>query len=130
LGLQEIVVPQIKSKKEVAVRKPRRTVVGVVTSDKMQKTIAVRVERLVKHPVFEKTLRLSDTCYAHDEKREAKCGDRVELMESRPLSRKKNWRLVRVVQKAAEPVRDAREAARPAKPDDAPAADPPSGPAV
>lgn len=126
-------MPQIKSQKEVVVRKPRRTVVGVVTSDKMQKTIVVRVERLVKHPVFEKTMRVSATCYAHDEKREAKCGDRVEIMESRPLSKTKTWRLVKVVQKAAEPVRDAREAARPAK--DASAAEasganPPSGPAV
>ena len=121
-------MPQNMSKKEIVVRKPRRTVVGVVTSDKMDKTITVRVERLVKHPVFEKTMRLSDTCYAHDEKREAKCGDRVELMESRPLSKKKNWRLVKVVQKAATaPERDARDAARPGKPA-APVA--PSGPAV
>jgi small subunit ribosomal protein S17 len=119
------------SKKDSVVRNPRRTVVGVVTSDKMAKTITVRVERLVKHPMFEKTMRLSDTCYAHDEKREAKCGDRVELMESRPLSKQKNWRLVKVVQKVeAAPDQDAREAGRPSKLAAAPAAKPPPGPAV
>jgi small subunit ribosomal protein S17 len=124
-------VPKIMSKKDSVVRNPRRTVVGVVTSDKMAKTITVRVERLVKHTAFEKTLRLSDTCYAHDEMREAKCGDRVELMESRPLSKKKNWRLVKEVQKAeAAPDHDARQAARPSKTAAAPAAIPPSGPAV
>jgi len=102
-----------------------------VTSDKMDKTITVRIERLVMHAAFEKTLRLHDVCYAHDEKREARRGDRVELMESRPLSKKKHWRLIRVLAKAAAaPEQDAREAARPDKPAPTPAPNPPPGPAV
>ncbi len=129
-------MPQTKSNKEdIVVRSRRRTVVGVVTSDKMDKTVTVRIERLVKHAAFEKTLRLHDVCYAHDEKREARRGDRVELMETRPLSKRKHWRLIRVLSKAASaPERDAREAARPGKsapvsPAAAPPI-PPAGPAV
>ncbi len=79
----------------------RRTVVGVVTSDRMEKTIVVAVERLVRHPKFGKYLRAWSQCTAHDEKREAHLGDRVELMETRPLSKTKRWRLVRVVGKTA-----------------------------
>lgn len=94
-----------KKKADVVERTRRRTVSGVVTGDKMDKTIKVRIERIVSHPIFEKTMRRSYVCYAHDEKREAKTGDQVELMESRPLSRLKHWRLVRVISKAA--VKDA-----------------------
>lgn len=82
-----------------APRAERRLVTGVVISDKMDKTIRVEVERIVKHPLFEKRFRRSYVCFAHDEAREAKCGDRVELMESRPLSKLKNWRLLRIVAK-------------------------------
>ena len=101
--------------KVVVDRNERRTVTGVVTADKMDKTVKVRVERLVQHPQFSKTLRKHYDCYAHDEKREAKLGDKVELMESRPLSKLKHWRLVRVVEKAiaGSMVEDARHAARP-----------------
>jgi small subunit ribosomal protein S17 len=101
--------------KQTVDRSERRTVTGVVTADKMDKTVKVRVERLVQHPQFSKTLRKHYDCYAHDEKREAKLGDRVELMESRPLSKLKHWRLVRVVEKAiaGSIIEDAREAARP-----------------
>jgi small subunit ribosomal protein S17 len=101
--------------KQAVDRSERRTVTGVVTADKMDKTVKVRVERLVQHPQFSKTLRKHYDCYAHDEKREAKLGDRVELMESRPLSKLKHWRLVRVVEKAiaGSMVEDARHAARP-----------------
>ncbi|MGH7341446.1 MAG: 30S ribosomal protein S17 [Candidatus Rokuibacteriota bacterium] len=102
-----------KAKKETVDRSRRRTVEGVVTADKMDKTIKVQVERLVQHPAFEKTLRKHYVCYAHDEKREAKRGDKVELMETRPISRLKHWRLLRVIEKAASPIQDAREAARP-----------------
>ena len=96
-------------------RSERRTVTGVVTADKMDKTVKVRVERLVQHPQFSKTLRKHYECYAHDEKREAKLGDKVELMESRPISKLKHWRLVRVVEKAiaGSVTEDARNAARP-----------------
>ncbi|HZE99162.1 MAG TPA: 30S ribosomal protein S17 [Planctomycetota bacterium] len=99
---------------------------GVVTADKMDKTVKVRVERLVQHPLFSKTLRKHYDCYAHDEKREARMGDKVELMESRPLSKLKHWRLVRVVEKAqaGSAVQDARDAARPQTNADAPAPKP------
>jgi len=101
--------------KQIVDRNERRTVTGVVTADKMDKTVKVRVERLVAHPQFSKTLRKHYVCYAHDEKREARMGDRVELMESRPLSKLKHWRLVRVVEKAVagSATDDARHAARP-----------------
>jgi small subunit ribosomal protein S17 len=101
--------------KQTVERSERRTVTGVVTADKMDKTVKVRVERLVQHPQFSKTLRKHYDCYAHDEKREAKLGDKVELMESRPISKLKHWRLVRVVEKAVAGtiLEDAREAARP-----------------
>ena len=108
--------------KQAVERSERRTVTGVVTADKMDKTIKVRVERLVSHPQFSKTLRKHYHCYAHDEKRDAKLGDKVELMESRPLSKLKHWRLVRVVEKAVAgaATEDARNAARPqVKSDDA-----------
>jgi len=101
--------------KQIVDRNERRTVTGVVTADKMEKTVKVRVERLVAHPQFSKTLRKHYVCYAHDEKREARMGDKVELMESRPLSKLKHWRLVRVVEKAVagSATADARDAARP-----------------
>lgn len=113
-------MPPKKPKKEAVVRHRRRSVEGVVTSDKMEKTITVRVERLVQHPEFGKFVRRHYVCYAHDEKGEAKRGDRVELAETRPLSKLKTWRLVRVIARAtAAPEEDAREAARPTKPADA-----------
>ncbi len=87
-----------KTRKEQSItRNRRREVAGVVVSDKMAKTISVRVERHVRHPIYGKTLRREYVCYAHDEKNEAKSGDRVEIEECRPLSRMKHWRLVRVV---------------------------------
>ncbi len=82
----------------------RRTVTGVVTSDKMQKTVVVMVERLVKHPVYKKTVRRRTKLMAHNENDEARMGDRVELVETRPLSRRKSWRVARIVVKAPEPV--------------------------
>ena len=107
--------------KQIVDRNERRTVTGVVTADKMDKTVKVRVERLVAHPQFSKTLRKHYVCYAHDEKREARMGDKVELMESRPLSKLKHWRLVRVVEKAVagSATDDARHAARPSLKTDA-----------
>ncbi|MBM4043545.1 MAG: 30S ribosomal protein S17 [Planctomycetes bacterium] len=79
------------------VRGGRKTVIGTVTSDKMQKTITVRVERMVEHPRFHKYVRQSTVYKAHDEKEEAGVGDKVEIMETRPLSKTKRWRLVRLV---------------------------------
>lgn len=81
-------------------RKPRRTLIGEVTSDKMNKTRRVEVSRLVKHPRYGKYIKRRTVCYVHDEKNETRVGDTVEIMETRPLSKTKNWRLVRVVKKA------------------------------
>lgn len=84
-----------------AERAARKTVVGRVVSDKMNKTIVVQVERIVRDPRFGKYLKRYSKCYAHDDKRAAKTGDRVELAETRPLSKLKRWRLVAVLEKAA-----------------------------
>ncbi len=81
-------------------RNQRRSVVGVVTSDKADKTIKVTVERQVKHPKYEKRVRQRTVYTAHDEKNEAKNGDQVELMETRKLSKTKCWRLVNILKRA------------------------------
>ena len=83
-------------------RNRRKTLTGRVTSAKAEKTLTVRIDRLEKHPVFEKYVKHRTVVYAHDEKREAKQGDQVEIMETRPLSKTKCWRLLRVVRKAAQ----------------------------
>ncbi|MBL7158643.1 MAG: 30S ribosomal protein S17 [Candidatus Omnitrophica bacterium] len=76
-----------------------REKVGVVTSDKMQKTIVVSVGRVTQHPVFNKVIRKFSKFKAHDEKNEAKVGDKVRIRETRPLSRDKCWRLVEILVK-------------------------------
>ena len=81
-------------------RPKRRTAVGLVTSDKMNKTRRVEIPRLVKHARYGKYIRRRTVCHVHDEKNESHQGDMVEIMESRPLSKTKHWRLVRVVTKA------------------------------
>ena len=81
-------------------RSRRRSVQGTVSSDKMDKTITVSVERLFKHPKYKKYIRKHSKVQAHDERNEAGVEDMVELMECRPLSKSKRWRLVRVVEKA------------------------------
>ena len=78
----------------------RRTEVGVVTSDKMNKTRRVEIPRLVKHPRYGKYIRRRTVCHVHDENNESRAGDTVEIMETRPLSKTKHWRLIRVVTKA------------------------------
>jgi small subunit ribosomal protein S17 len=75
---------------------------GTVVSDKMDKTVVVAVERQVRHSVYGKSQRKTSTFVAHDEKNEAKVGDRVAIVESRPLSRRKRWVVVRVVAQAAQ----------------------------
>ena len=84
-------------------RGKRKTVVGIVTSDKMNKTRRVEIPRLVRHPRYNKFIKRRTVCYMHDENNESRRGDTVELMESRPLSKLKRWNLVRVVQAAARP---------------------------
>jgi len=83
-------------------RARRRTRVGVVTSDKRDKTIRVRVAVLARHSRYTKYVRSRTSLQAHDERNEAREGDRVEVMECRPYSRTKHWRLVRIVQRAEE----------------------------
>ena len=80
-------------------RNLRKTKLGVVSSNKMDKTITVKVERKVKHPLYGKFVKKSTKFHAHDEKNECSIGDTVKIMESRPLSKTKRWRLVEVVEK-------------------------------
>ena len=84
----------------MVVRNLRKTRIGVVTSDKMDKTITVAVERKVKHPIYGKFLKKTTKFHAHDEKEECGMGDIVKIMETRPLSKTKRWRLVEIVEKA------------------------------
>jgi small subunit ribosomal protein S17 len=74
--------------------------VGVVTSDKMDKTRRVEIPRLVKHPRYGKYIRRRTVCHVHDEANDSKMGDTVEIMETRPMSKTKHWRLVRIVTRA------------------------------
>ncbi len=80
-------------------RNLRKIRIGVVTSNKMTKTITVAVERKVKHPIYGKFVKKTTKFHAHDEKNEASIGDVVRIMESRPLSKTKRWRLVEIVEK-------------------------------
>src|SRR3984957_10044022 len=82
------------------VRGSRRMAVGVVTSDKMNKTRRVEIPRLEKHPRYGKYIKRRTICYVHDENNESHAGDSVEIMEARPMSKLKRWWLVRVVKKA------------------------------
>ncbi len=84
----------------MVVRNLRKTRIGVVTSNKMNKTITVAVERKVKHPIYGKFVKKTTKFHAHDEKDECTMGDIVKIMEARPLSKTKRWRLVEVVEKA------------------------------
>jgi small subunit ribosomal protein S17 len=85
----------------------RKERLGEVVSDKMHKTIVVRVERRFRHPQFKKVVTAYSKFYAHDEKNDARVGDRVRIQETRPLSKTKCWRLVEVVERNAEPVKAA-----------------------
>lgn len=81
-------------------RKARKTRTGLVTSDKMDKTITVAVERKVKHPFYGKFLKKTTKFHAHDETNQCGIGDTVRIMETRPLSKTKRWRLVEIIEKA------------------------------
>ena len=78
----------------------KRTIKGVVISDKMDKTIVVKAERLVKHPVFHKYVRKHVKYKAHDEQNECKAGDTVMIIEARPLSKEKRWRMLEILVRA------------------------------
>lgn len=81
-------------------RNLRKQRVGVVTSNKMDKTIAVSVERRVKHPIYSKTMKSTKKYLAHDETNTCAIGDTVRIMETRPLSKLKRWRLVEIIERA------------------------------
>ena len=80
-------------------RNLRKTMVGNVVSDKMDKTIVVAVETRVKHPIYKKTVKRTYKLKAHDEENSCKIGDTVKVMETRPLSKDKRWRLVEIIEK-------------------------------
>ena len=81
-------------------RNLRKTRVGIVSSDKMDKTIVVSIKDSVKHPLYKKVIKRTVKFKAHDENNECGIGDTVEVMETRPLSKDKRWRLVRIIEKA------------------------------
>jgi len=82
-------------------RGARKELVGTITSDKMDKTVVVRVERLVPHEVYKKYVRRRENFKAHDEKNEFRVGDRVEIVETRPMSKDKRWRVARLIERLA-----------------------------
>ena len=91
----------MSEQKSTAEAKGARTLTGRVVSSKMQKTVAVEIERLVKHPTYGQFIRRTTKLLAHDENSESHDGDLVKIAPCRPLSRRKSWRVVAVVQKAA-----------------------------
>ncbi len=88
-----------ENKAEALERNLRKVKVGIVSSNKMDKTITVKVERKVKHPLYGKFIKKTTGFHAHDEKNECSIGDIVKIMEARPMSKTKRWRLVEVVEK-------------------------------
>ena len=89
-----------KTESEMTERNSRKTRVGMVVSDKMQKTVVVSIERRVQHPVYGKMVRRTKKLKAHDEENQAKTGDTVRIMETRPLSKDKRWRVVEIIERA------------------------------
>jgi len=85
---------------QASVRNRRKVRVGIVISSAMNKSIVVRVDRKIKHPLYSKPVMRSAKLYAHDEKNDAHVGDTVRVMETRPLSKMKRWRLVEIVERA------------------------------
>jgi small subunit ribosomal protein S17 len=83
-------------------KKVRRTITGRVVSDKMDKSVSVAIERLIKHPVYGKYIRRTSKVMAHDETNQCKAGDRVTISECRPISKNKSWSVVSVVERAAD----------------------------
>ena len=81
-------------------RRARKVRIGMVVSDKMEKTVVVQIERRVQHPVYGKMVRRTKKLKAHDEENAAKTGDTVRIMETRPLSKDKRWRVVEIIERA------------------------------
>lgn len=103
---QQTASPATGAGTETAKRSLRRVVAGIVTSDKMDKTRRVEIQRLVKHPRYSKFIKRRTVCKVHDENNESHIGDTVEIMECRPLSKTKHWRLVRVLKRVATAAED------------------------
>ncbi len=89
-----------QTENNVQERGRRKVRTGTVVSDKMQKSILVAIERKVVHPIYKKYVKRTTKLMAHDEKQEAKIGDLVKIMETRPLSKRKRWRLIEILKKA------------------------------
>jgi small subunit ribosomal protein S17 len=89
-----------QTENDAQVRGRRKVRTGTVVSDKMQKSILVAIERKVVHPIYKKYVKRTTKLMAHDEKQEAKIGDLVKIMETRPLSKRKRWRLIEILKKA------------------------------
>lgn len=85
---------------ESEVRGRRKARIGRVVSNKMEQTVVVGIEQIIRHPLYGKTMRRTKKFKAHDEKNECGVGDTVEIMETRPISKEKNWRVVRILEKA------------------------------
>lgn len=83
-------------------RNSRKTRTGIVVSNKMIKTITVELERTMKHPIYQRVIKRKSKLYAHDESNECGIGDKVLVMETRPLSKLKRWRLIKVIEKAVQ----------------------------
>ncbi|MCQ2353115.1 MAG: 30S ribosomal protein S17 [Victivallaceae bacterium] len=90
------------SEEKVVSRGNRKERVGIVVSDKQDKTIVVKVERRTTHPLYHKVVKISKKFAAHDEKNEAKIGDTVRIAETRPMSRNKRWRLLEIISRAVQ----------------------------
>jgi small subunit ribosomal protein S17 len=91
---------EVETTNETVERGRRKTRIGVVASSKMEKTIVVTIQTLKQHPLYGRTVKRTTRFKVHDENNECGDGDTVEIMECRPLSREKNWRLVRIVERA------------------------------
>ena len=91
---------EIQENSQTVNRNSRKTRIGTVVSDKMVKTVVVSIERRVQHPVYGKMVRRTTKLKAHDEQNEAKTGDTVRIMETRPLSKDKRWRVVEIIERA------------------------------
>ena len=92
--------PDVEKKADATRTTKRKVRIGKVISNKMEKSIVVAIERRVPHPIYKKYFKRTSTLMAHDEKREAGIGDTVKVMETRPLSKTKRWRLVEILKKA------------------------------
>lgn len=81
-------------------RKPRKTIVGRVINDAMNKTVTLSIERMFRHPRYKKIVKKTSKIYAHDEKNDCRVGDKVKVMSTRPLSKLKRWRVIEVIERA------------------------------